>query len=327
MSGTTLDRRRALGIALGAGAASALPARAQLARPARVVLGFPAGGSSDTVARLLADRMRGVYAPSLLVENRAGAGGRLAVEHVKAAQANGETILQTPATILTIYPHLYQQTLRYDPLVDLVPVTTVCSFAYAFTVRADHPAKTLAEFIAWSKEQGSTNWASPAAGSGPHFLGVEFARLAGITLNHVPYRGTAPALQDLLGGSITAVNVVLGEVTQLHQGGQARILAISAPTRSTRLPDVPTFAEQGFGSLTSGEWFGWFLPAGTPATVVNALHTNLRDTLANNGVREALARLDYVPEVMEPAAFAERIRRETEAWKPIVVASGYRPEQ
>jgi len=317
-----LSRRAMLA---GLGALAAAPALAQQ-RTIKALLGWPPGGSSDIVARTYAERMRAPLNANILVENRPGAGGRIALEAAKAAPADGSLYIQTPASMLTIYPHLYKS-LRYDALTDFVPVTTVCAFPFAFTVRADHPAKTLAEFIAWGKTQQQIAWASPSPGTMPHFMGVEFARLSGLALNHVPYRGGAPVMTDVLAGVITAGMNVLSEPTPFHLGGQMRILAISAPARIPRLPDVPTFAEAGFPDLTRQEWFGVLLSAGSPPAVVQPLHAALVAAAATPEVREVLTRLEFLPETMEPAAFAARIRAERDYWGPIVAASGFKPEE
>ncbi len=320
-----LTRRAALG-GLGALALGA-PALAQpQQRTIRALLGWPPGGSSDIVCRTMAERMRGSLGANIVVENRPGAGGRIALEAMKGAPTDGSLYIQTPASMLVIYPHLYRS-LRYDPLADFTPVTTVCAFAFAFTVRADHPARTLAEFVAWAKGRQQTDWASPSPGTAPHFMGVELARRAGIALNHVPYRGGAPVMTDVLAGVISAGMNVLSEPMPFHQAGQMRILAISAPARSPRLPDVPTFAEAGFPELTRQEWFGVLLPAGAPQSVVQPLHAALVAAVRTPEVQEVLTRLEFTPEVMEPAAFAERIRTERESWGPIVAASGFRPEE
>ncbi|WP_431267609.1 tripartite tricarboxylate transporter substrate-binding protein [Dankookia sp. P2] len=317
-----LSRRAAL---VGLGALPAAPALAQQ-RTIKALLGWPPGGSSDIVARTYAERLRAPLNANVLVENRPGAGGRIALEAAKAAPADGSLYIQTPASMLTIYPHLYKS-LRYDALVDFVPVTTVCAFPFAFTVRADHPAKTLAEFIAWGKGQQQIAWASPSPGTMPHFMGVGFARETGLPMNHVPYRGGAPVMTDVLAGVITAGMNVLSEPTPFHLGGQMRILAVSAPQRIPRLPEVPTFAELGFPALTKQEWFGVLLPAGTPAGVVQPLHAALAAASRTTEVQEVLTKLGSAPEIMEPAAFVERIRSERESWGPIVAASGFKPEE
>lgn len=327
-----ITRRSALAALAGAPLAARRPAAQgqgapALNRAARTVIGFAPGGSSDVVARLLAERLRPGYAPQVLVDNRPGAGGRLAVDAVKGSAPDGTAWLQTPTSVMTIYPHVYTRTLRYDAFTDFVPVTPVCGFPFGFAVAAGHPAKTLAEFVAWSKARGTTDWASPAPGSMPHFLGVQFGQLAGLALNHIPYRGGAPMLQDLIGGNIQAALGVLGEQTPLLAGGQLRILAVSAPNRLPRLPEVPSFAEMGYPAMTAEEQFGAFLPAGASAPLVGALHRGLSAALATTEVREALMRLEYEPQSMEPPAFAARLRAEREHWGPIVAASGFKPEE
>ncbi|MCQ4160035.1 tripartite tricarboxylate transporter substrate-binding protein [Roseomonas sp. GC11] len=331
-------RRAVLGGMAGGMAALVAPlaaprgARAQGAAPvldqvARTIVGFPAGGSSDTVARLYAERLRGAYAPQVIVENRPGAGGRVGIEAVKAARPDGATLLQTPASMLTIYPHIYPRSVRYDALADFIPVTPVCSFPFGFAVRADHPARSLAEFAAWARAQGNAvPFASPAAGSMPHFLGVQMAKALGLSLTHVPYRGSAPAMQDLIGGQIPAVMLVLGDITEYQRTGHVRILGISAPQRLPRLPELPTFAEQGYPALTAEEWFGVLLPARTPAPVVAGLHRALLAAAAQPELQQALARLEYSTAPREPAAFAAQIAEERQRWGGIIADSGFQPE-
>jgi tripartite-type tricarboxylate transporter receptor subunit TctC len=297
-------------------------------RLARIVVGFPAGGSSDTIARLYAEQLRGSYAPQLIVENRAGAGGRLAIEGVKGADPDGTTILQTPASMLTIYPHLYRQTLRYDTLTDFAPVSTVCIFPFALAVRADHPARDFAGFAAWARsQQGAVRFASPAAGSLPHFFGTQVGKALGIPVEHIPYRGTAPALTGLLTGDIPFVLVLLGEVAEQHRGGQVRILAISSSERVPRLSDLPTFSELGHPELVAEEWFAMLLPARTPAPIVDGLRRAIASAAEKPELREALAKLEYRPFVGAPEELAQLIRTERDRWGPIVLESGFKPVQ
>jgi tripartite-type tricarboxylate transporter receptor subunit TctC len=299
-----------------------------LDRVARTVVGVAPGGAAATVARRDAERRRGPDAPPGVHENRAGAGGRLALESVKAARPDGTTLVQTPASMLTIYPHLYPKTLRYDALTDFVPVTPVCSLSFALAVRTDHPAKTFPEFVDWAKRQGgAVPFASPAAGAMPHFVGVQMAKLLSIQLTHVPYRGGGPAAQALLSGEIPLVLLVTGEVSEFHRSGQARILAVSSPERMPRLPELPTFAELGQPDLTAEEWFGVLLPAQTPAPLVEALHRAIAAAAAAPELQEALARLEYRAATSSPQAFAERIRAERERWRPVVQESGFKAEE
>lgn len=325
----TLGRRAALALP---GAAALVPgsARAQTSRTTRVLVGFPPGGTADAIARLYTERLRvgGTLGGTTVTENRPGAGGRLALEALKAAQPDGTTIAITPASMLTIYPHLYTRTLRYDSAADFTPVTPVCVFPFALAVRANHPARTLPDFVTWARAQnGGINWAAPVPGSMPHFIGTELARKTGATMTHVPYRGSGPAVQDLLAGTIPMVLLPLGELTAFHRGGDARILGVTSPQRMPRLDDVPTFAEAGHADLTHEEWYGMFLPARAPENVVSGLHAALSAAAASPEVREVLTRIDMAPLIMPSAAFGDRMKREMAAWAPIVAASGFRPDE
>ncbi|MCX7685216.1 MAG: tripartite tricarboxylate transporter substrate-binding protein [Acetobacteraceae bacterium] len=321
-----LGRRAAL--SLGAALACPAIATAQVVqRTARIVIGFPAGGSSDVVARLYAERLRGIYAPSLVVDGRVGAAGRIAVEHVRDAEKDGSVYLQTPASMLTLQPHVFPREVRYDALTDLIPVSTVCTFPFTFAVPASHPARSLAQLVDWLRAQpGEVPFASPAAGSAPHFLGVMFARKFGLRLTHVPYRGAVPAVQDLVGGRLPLFVGVLGDVSPQHGSG-ARMLAITAAQRNPRYADVPTMAELGHAELSKDEWFGALLPAGTPAAIVQGLHASIARVAAMPDMVAALERLEFSATVSaSPADFAARIRRERDEWGPVVRDSGFQPE-
>jgi len=207
-------------IAAGAAAAAAWPfvrlerAAAQIAGNAFIVSGFPAGGMGDLLSRPLSEKLRARYATNVLVDNRVGAGGRLAAEYVKRANPDGLTILQIPASIMTLYPHTYKS-LNYDPLVDFIPVTSLCTYMYSFTASAALPAeiRTVADFVAWARANPKqSTYGIPAAGSSLHFAGMMLQRAAGIELTAVPYRGGAPLLTDMLAGVIPVSFNVLGEV-------------------------------------------------------------------------------------------------------------------
>lgn len=319
---TKIGRRAILG------ASAALPALAQpVSRPGRIVIGFPPGGSSDIVARLYVQRLSGLYAPSMIVDGRVGAAGRIAVEHIRDAERDGTAYLQTPASMLTLQPHIYPREVRYDALVDLIPVSTVCSFPFALIVPMAHPARDLAGFVAWARAQrGEVPFASPAAGAAPHFLGLILGQKIGVRFTHVPYRGAVPAIQDVIGNRLQMFIGVLGDVTP-HHGQGVRMLAVSAAARVPRYPDVPTFAELGHPELSQEEWFGAALPAGTPAPVVQALFDAIRAVSVRPDMVEALGRLEFGSTISaSPAAFAAQIGREREAWGPVVRNSGFTPE-
>jgi len=320
-----MPRRAVLGAAIAGLAAPALGQT--INRTARVVIGFPAGGSSDIVARLYAEKLRGIYAPNIIVEGRVGAAGRIAVEAVRDAEKDGSAYLQTPASMLTLQPHVFPREVRYDALTDLIPVSTVCTFPFAFAVPASHPARSFADLVAWLKAQpGEVPFASPAAGSAPHFLGIILAKKIGVRMTHVPYRGAVPAVQDLIGGRLPLFVGVLGDVSPQHGTG-ARILAVTSLTRNPRFPDVPTMVELGHPDLAKDEWFGAALPAGTPAPIVAALHAAIAQVARQPEMIAALDRLEFSATASaSPAEFAARIRRERDAWGPVVRDSGFQPE-
>jgi tripartite-type tricarboxylate transporter receptor subunit TctC len=319
-------RRATLGLLAAAPLAGT--ARAQtVSRTARLVIGFPPGGSSDVVARLYAEKLRGRYAPQVIVDGRPGAAGRIAVEAVKAAEPDGTVILQTPASMLTVQPHVFPREVRYDALTDLVPVSTVCSFPFGLGVPMNHPARSFDEWVAWARAQpNETAWASPAAGSVPHFTGIMLGRKLNLRLTHVPYRGGAPAVQDVIGGRLPLFIGVLSELLP-HQGTGLRIIAVTSGTRFAKIPDVPTLAELGHPERTAEEWFGALVPANTPAAVVGALHAAIVAASREPDMVAALGRLEFVNTTSaSPQAFAAQIRRERDAWGAVVRESGFRPE-
>ncbi|MBP0492581.1 tripartite tricarboxylate transporter substrate-binding protein [Pararoseomonas indoligenes] len=308
-------------------AAAAGSSFAQNARTGRAIVGFPPGGTADSVTRMYVERLRALGAAQMVVDNRPGAGGRLALENLKPLAPDGTAFVITPASMLTIYPHLYARTLRYDPLKDFTPVSPVCVFPFGLAVSSKHPAKTLQEFVAWGKTRTSVDWASPVPGSMPHFIGTELARMAGLNMSHIPYRGSAPAAADLLSGTLQAVILPLGEMTAFHRAGEMRLLAISSPQRLPRLQEVPTFAESGFPELVHEEWYGAVLPGGAAPATVTALYDAIVAAAATPEIKDALTRIDISPLTVEPGAFRERIARETATWGPIVAASGFKPDE
>ena len=249
---------------------------------AHLITGFAAGGTSDTTCRRVATKLAPEYAKTCVVENKTGAGGQIAVQYVKAAAPDGATILQTPTSILTIYPHIYKK-LPYDPVADLTPVTLACIFDFGFAVGPAVPltVKTVPEFLAWAKANPlGANFGSPAAGSTPHFIGALLGKGAGIDMKHAAYRGTQPAMLDLLGGNISAVSGPIGDITQHLATGKVRILGVSGAKRSRFAPDVPTFAEQGLNQTTHSEWFAFFLPAKAAPETVARLNAAMKNALA-----------------------------------------------
>lgn len=311
-------------LAAGAGGMGTMDANAR-ADLARIVLGFPPGGSNDAVARLVARKIQGGYASSVIVENRAGAGGRIGVEGVKRALPDGATILQTPGSIMTLYPHIYRS-LSYDPLRDFIPVSNLCTLDFVLAVSADAtPARTIGEYIDWCKKDArNATFGSPATGASPHFVGLMFGQAAGIQMLHVGYKGAAPAVQDLVGGQVPAYVGMLADVAAYLKSEKVRVLATSGSRRAAATPDVPTFSESGFKDVSLQEWYGMFVPAQTPKANVEALNAAVQQALRDPETVASFAKLTVEAAPTSSADFAERVQRETEVWGRVVQATGFK---
>ena len=294
----------------------------------RLITGFAAGGTSDTTCRRVATRLAPDYARTAVVENKTGAGGQIAVQYVKSAAPDGSTVLQTPTSILTIYPHIFKK-LPYDPTVDLTPVTLACVFDFGFAVGPAVPlsVKTVPEFLAWAKANPlGQNFGSPAAGSTPHFIGALLGKSASLDMKHAAYRGTQPAMLDLLGGNISAVSGPIGDITQHLPTGKVRILGTSGAKRSRFAPDVATFAEQGLPELTHSEWFAFYLPAKASPEVVSRLNAAMKFALAQKDVIDGMAGFGLEAMSSTPTELADLIRKDTAKWAPIVKRIGFTAE-
>ena len=295
-------------------------------RNARLMAGFPAGTSVDLVARLLGEYVKG-YAPSIIVDNRPGAGGRLALEALKGGERDGSLIALTPGDQVTLFPHVYAK-LGYDALRDFAPVSTVCIVQFLFVVGPMVPqeVKMLADFVAWARgNPKQASYGSPGEGTRPHFLGVSLAREAKVELTHVPYRGTTAVVQDLLAGQVAAGVIVNANFVPHMQSGKLRALATSAPQRAAILPEVPTGREAGNPAFEGVEWFGLFVPAGTPTEVVAGLNAAVRKALELDAFKAKLAEQAIEPKGCTPDEFARLIKSDTEQWAATVKAFGFKP--
>ena len=314
-------------------AAAALPlaasARAQTtAKTLRIIVPFPAGGGTDVAARILADKLRGNYAPAVIVENRAGASGRTGVEAVAHAAPDGTTLLFTPDFLMTVYPHSFRR-LAYDPLADFAPIALIARSGLALAAGPALPAgvKTVREYLDWARANPQQAfYATTAAGGTPHFVGVMLARDAGVALSPVHYKGGAPALQDLIGGQIAVSINPIGELLAQLPGGKLRVLAVTSARRSKFLPDVPTMAESGFPNVVISPWLGFFAPAKTPADVVKRLANGITDATQHGEAQIGMLKLGMEPQAMTPLGFREVVRADLERWGPIVKASGFTAE-
>jgi tripartite-type tricarboxylate transporter receptor subunit TctC len=291
----------------------------------RIVLGFPAGASSDLLTRLLADQMRAALGRAVIVENRTGAGGQIANEAVKSAAPDGHTLLMTPVATMSIYPHSYAK-LRYDPFADFEPVAHLANFQLALGVSAKLQAATLADYVSLVKKDPNAGYyASAAAGSIPHFFGVMFARAADITMTHVPYKGTAQVLQALAAGEIAAATTLAADIGAFARAGKARILATTGASRSPAFPDVPTFREAGYDIEGTG-WYGLFAPAATPAAIVARLSTAAIDAMRAATVRSRLESLGVEPTGLGPRELAAIMKRDYDRWGLVIKASGFKAD-
>ena len=324
------DRRHFLFAGAGSLASHVLGLSPSLAQPshatARILVGFPAGGPSDVLARLVAEQMK-AYAASTIVENRPGAGGRVAMEALKNSAADGSVMVLTPAVAVALYPHVYKS-LSYNPQQDFAPVTTICTTSMLIAVGPLVPTtvKTLADFIAWCRSNPNhSSYGSPGAGSPLHFLGVMMSRAANFEYLHVPFQGTAPSIQSLLSSQIASCISPIGPFVPHVRAGTLRALAMTGAQRSPLLPDVPTVAEAGYPALEFAEWFGIFVPARTPGGTVETLNSVLRAGLQTKEMQAGLANQSVDVGGLTPADFARQIKADTDRWGPIVKASGFTP--
>lgn len=300
-------------------------AEAQAVDTLKIVTGFAAGGTSDTTCRRLGEKLRGTYAKNTVVENRTGAGGQIVIQSLKTAAPDGTTLMQTPMSMLGIYPHIYKK-LPYDPIADVMPVSLACVFDFALAVGPAVPASVtnVNQFIAWCKANPSgANFGSPAAGSVPHFIGALLSRATGVDLKHAPYRGTQPAIIDMLGGSISSVSGPVGEFSQHVIGGKIRLLATSGTSRSKFAPSIATYAEQGLKELTFNEWFGLYTVAKTPADIVQRMNAACREAIASKEVVDGLAAFGLDAQSSTPAELAAMLKVDTDRWGPLVKAIGF----
>lgn len=315
-----IDRRHLLAALAGL----PLAARAQ-GQPPRILVGFPAGGSVDTTARRFAEFARGKLAETVLVEQKVGAGGRIAIGNLKDAAPDGQTLMLSPSSMFTIYPHAYRK-LAYNPASDFIAVAPLALSTCGFGVGPAVPAtvKTLAQLAEWFKAHpDKAAYGSPAAGAMPHFLGNQFERAAGLQLTHAPYRGAAPGMQELMGGQIASGCFSIGDFLPHLATGRVRLLGVTDKQRSRFAPDVPTFEEQGYKGIVGVESYGLFVPARTPQATVDKLADIARAAVREPAVVEALAKLGFEPLSLGSADYTRRLAAEREYWGPVVKASGF----
>ena len=317
--------RRAL-LALCVGAAALGVAHAQgsegLSGPVRLVVGFPAGGAGDIIARVVADKIAGPLGVTVIVENKPGAGGRVAAELLKAASADGRTVLITPLAPIVIAPLTFQK-LNYKPDTDFVPVAQLVKFPLSLAVGKDSPNTSLKDLVAWFKAHPQqASFGTSAAGSQLHFLGLMLGQAAHIDLVHVPYQGGTPLITDLIGGQVPSA--IDAFPLEFHKAGKIRLLASSGESRSPLLPDVPTFKEQGYPTVVGEAWFGAFMSAKTSPALVQRVSEAMASAVQQPDVRQKLAAAGLEATGLKAPEFARLVAADQARWKPVIEVSGFK---
>ena len=320
-----MNRRNTLrGLATACLAAMALPLWAQ-SQPVKILVGFPAGGSADIAARVIADKMKDTLGVPVIVENRAGAGGRIAAQAVKDAAPDGNTLMLAPFAVMVVQPLVFKS-IKYDTTRDFTPVGNVVSFPLALAAGPATPAKNMRELVDWFRANpDKANYGSPAAGSLPHFLGEMLSSKANVKLTHVPFQGGAPMVQNLLGGQISIGFDTPAEFAEQHRAGKLRLLAVSSGQRAAQFPDVPTFKEQGI-AVDASAWFAIFGPAGMNAAVTGRLNTAMQAALRQPDVVERLGKLGLTASPNSAEDMTRQLAADKAAWEPPIRASGFQAD-
>ncbi len=324
----TFTRRQTLALAaLATGAGLPWRASAQGFDQPKFLYGFPAGSSGDIACRRVAERVGGsAYAKNAaIVENKPGAGGRIALDTLKASASDGSVLALSPFSATAIYPHVYRK-LGYDPVADFAPVSIAAVMHHGLSVGPAVPdsVKDVKGFIAWARANpDKANYGSPAPGSTPHFLGALLGLSQNVELKHIPYRGSVPGLVDVMGGQIASMFCPAGDPLPNHRAGKLRLLATSGSQRLPFAQDVATFAEQGFGDLTTEEWFGFYAPARIPPAVLVAANTAVNAALKDRALVDGLATVGLLAQGSTPDDMARSQRAEFERWGPLVKRIGF----
>jgi tripartite-type tricarboxylate transporter receptor subunit TctC len=316
----------ALSAALGVGAAQAQSAAGYPSRPLRLVVPFTPGGSTDILARAIAQQLTLAWGQPVVIDNVPGAGGAIGAEKVAKASPDGYTLLMGHIGTLAVNPSLYPH-LPYDPIKHFTPVAWVARVPNVLVVHPSVPAKTVAELVALARAKpGALNYGSGGNGSAANLAGEYFKFQTHTAIVHIPYRGTAPAVTDLLGGQVqllfTGAPAVLGQI----RSGQLRALAVSSSKRLEALPDVPTVSESGYPGFEADQWYGVVAPMGTPVDIVNKLNQQINEALRSAELKSRLQTEGAIATPDTPAAFGRLIASEIQRWKPVISSGRVKPQ-
>jgi tripartite-type tricarboxylate transporter receptor subunit TctC len=322
MSCRVHDRRTIL---TGAAAIAALPARAQSA-PIRVIYPFAAGGAGDAICRIVADELRAALGRNVIVENRTGANGLVGIRSVMTAPPDGNTILVTTGPTMYLLP-LVEKTPSFDPRRDFTPVAILGRFEFVVTAGNGTGAKSFPTIVDWLKANpGKASFGVPSFGTIPHFAGVQLAKLLGITMSAIPYRGGVPMLNDLTGGHLPLGVGPMGDVVGLHQGGKIEVVAVASAKPSPFMPEVPTLKSMNI-DLVADAWYGMWLPAGTPPSVAEPITKAVTAALARADIKDRVLKVGTLPDGGGPDAVMREIDANQVQWRPVVEETGYKLEQ
>lgn len=319
-----LTRRTVLASTLAS--AVTAPSIAQQGGPIRIIYPFAAGGAGDGLVRYLADELRKATGETVIVENRTGADGRIGVRAVVQAPPDGRTLLFTPFGPIVVHPTVYGASLPYDPLKDLRPVSQVVRIEFALSAGPMVPAKALPDAVAWLRANADkAAFGTPGAGTIPHFSGILFSAAAKLDLRHVPYRGTAPAMNDLVAGQIPLVSSPASDAGELHKAGKIAMLATTGARRSPFTPDVPTYREQGFDIEAEG-WYALYLPAAAPPAIAERYAKVFSDAVQSPQGRAILENFRLPPSGTTPDELQRIQQADFQRWAPPIKASGFKPD-
>ena len=300
--------------------AAAITAQAQSKPALRILVGFPPGGSADILGRLVAEALKDDFSP-IVVDNKPGAGGRIALNMVKNAKPDGQTVIVLPSGPMVLFPHVYKK-LDYDAVKDFTPISQIARFQFGVVAGPASGVRNVADMVAKAKANpGASSYGTPGAGTLPHFMGVLMEQSSGIELNHVPFQGGAPANNALLGGHIDYKFDVVSETAELHHTGKARIIAVTGSKRDTQVPEVPTLRESGI-PMEATAWFAMYGPAGLNGEALARLEKAMMKMARDPAMRDKLSKLGYEPIGSSSAELAAAQKADLARWEKPIKATG-----
>jgi tripartite-type tricarboxylate transporter receptor subunit TctC len=312
--------RRSLGLLALSLAALSPSLQAQDKPPLKILVGFPPGGSADVLARMVADALRDDFGP-IVVDNKPGAGGRIALNMTKAAKPDGQTVIILPSGPMVLFPHVYKK-LDYDAVKDFTPVSQIARFQFGVVSGPASNVKTVAEMVAKAKtDPNSASYGTPGAGTLPHFMGVLMEQSAGINLNHIPFQGGAPANTALLGGHIGYKFDVVSETAEMHRAGKVRIIAVTGGQRDSQVPEVPTLKESGI-NMEATAWFAMYGPAGLKGDALTRLEKAMMKVARDPAMKDKMIKLGLEPIGSSSVDLAAAQKSDLARWEKPIKATG-----